>query len=135
MAGTHRKEAKEILLAHLTKWNTGLLPSQWKQETIIPILKKDKGLQDITNYRDLSLSLSLSQGWSQNPLWEWWLEVWTTTLKPASFLQANKQDLDSTVQHSNMWQCSVRTLKMLFYKGNTLNAEVFFTLDLPMIWF
>lgn len=48
------------------------------------------------------------------------------TLKPVSFLQVNKQDLDSTVQHSNMWQWSVGTLKMLFDKGNISNAVVLY---------
>jgi hypothetical protein len=32
------------------------VPSQWKQETIIPILKKDKDPRDIKNYRPPSLS-------------------------------------------------------------------------------
>jgi len=57
MAGTRGKKA--IIGTFNKIWNTGLVPSQRKQETIIPILKKDKNPRDIKNYTHTPLSLSL----------------------------------------------------------------------------
>ena len=40
-------------------WDEGKLPEQWKEATIIPLLKPNKDLNDPQSYRPISLTLAI----------------------------------------------------------------------------
>lgn len=52
--------AKHQLLRLINKsWNDGALPDQWKESTIIPLLKPGKNAQDPQSYRPISLTSAI----------------------------------------------------------------------------
>ncbi|MCG8034496.1 MAG: reverse transcriptase-like protein [Candidatus Thiodiazotropha taylori] len=54
------EKGKYQLLALINKsWSEGTLPSQWKESTIVPILKPDKDPHEPKSYRPISLTSSI----------------------------------------------------------------------------
>ena len=73
-----------LCLINLT-WSTGIIPQNWKNAVLSPILKKNKPPEDFNSYRPISISLCLgkiSERMINNRL-TWWLET-------TGFLHANQ---------------------------------------------